>query len=214
MTETAGTTYQRLRADVLGGEFGSETELSEHDLGLRYQVSRTPIREALARLEHDDLIEKGLRGYRIRSGTPTDVLEAYETRIPLEHLAASLAAKRHTELELAALRLLHARIADSHDLAEAREWHTRFHETIWQAAHNSTLESTLRRITSQLRIFDRATVIADDREQILFEHNAILTAIGNSDAERAGELARAHLERTRESRLIAFASQSSGLSAP
>jgi DNA-binding GntR family transcriptional regulator len=152
-----------------------------------------------------------MRGYRIRSGTPTDVLEAYETRIPLEHLAASLAAKRHTELELAALRLLHTHIGESQSLGEARELHTRFHETIWEAAHNSTLESTLRRITSQLRIYDRSTTIPDDRETILAEHDAILLAIGQGDAVRAGELARAHLERTRESRLLAFATQSSGL---
>jgi DNA-binding GntR family transcriptional regulator len=64
-----------LRADVLSGKFAPEEVLLETVLARVYGLSRTPVREALGRLEQDGLLERGTRGYRVRSGTPQDVLD-------------------------------------------------------------------------------------------------------------------------------------------
>ena len=75
--------YERIRADILAGRFEAGAALLETVLAGQYGVSRTPVREALARLEQDGLLLRVVRGYRVRSGTAEDVLEIYEARIAL-----------------------------------------------------------------------------------------------------------------------------------
>src|SRR6478736_2572916 len=84
--------YDQLRALVLSDEFGPDTMLVETALATRLGVSRTPIREALRRLEQDGLIERTSRGTRVGERSPEQILEIYELRILLEGQAASAGA--------------------------------------------------------------------------------------------------------------------------
>src|SRR3954469_2885334 len=104
------TVYQRLYGDVVAGEWDGaplvELALAEH-----YGTSRTPVREALRRLEQDGLVERGDRGMRVRTRSPEERLEIYEVRIPLEATAAAAAAERRTDLDLMRIRRAEAQMA-------------------------------------------------------------------------------------------------------
>lgn len=197
--------YEVLRSDILTGAFEAGSLLLETALAGRYGTSRTPIREALVRLEYDGLIERAGRGYRVRSGTADDVLEIYEARIALEAAAVTAAATRHSELDLARLRHLHELAAAERDPDQVRSLNSEWHSVIWQAAGNATIANLLTRLTGQLRIYDRGTSeTAEDLAETEREHEEILRALENHDGETAGRLLAAHLGRARGVRLDRF----------
>lgn len=208
--EAAAQHYRRIRSDILNGSFPTGTVLHETALTDRYGVSRTPIREALARLEHDGLLDRAPRGYRVRSGTPEDVLDIYEARIALEAVAAANAAVRCSELELARLEGLHADASAADDLTVGRRLNSSWHEELWSAAHNTTVRSLLTRLTAQLRIYDsHRTEDVSDLAQSQAEHEQIMVALRSRDADAARAAISAHLDRSRDLRLRAFASHAS-----
>jgi len=92
--------YERLRDEVVSGQLPEGAPLVEATVATRYGTSRTPVREALRRLEQDGLVERGARGLRVRIRGPEEILEIYEVRILLEAAAARHAAVRHTRLDL------------------------------------------------------------------------------------------------------------------
>ncbi|NLU61133.1 GntR family transcriptional regulator [Rhodococcus sp. HNM0563] len=199
--------YLRLRADILAGKFPSGAALHETQLSETYGASRTPIREALNWLAHDGLLERATRGFRVRSGTPEDVIEIYAARVALESEAAGAAATRHTELDLARLEQLHAFCCSASDDTDVRAGNFRFHEALWQAAHNATITALLIRLTTQLRIYDSGPPSTYGEPDVLnHEHDLILTALRARDEAAAREHMRAHLERSRELRIKMFAS--------
>ena len=93
--------YEQLRQSIIEGRLLPGESLVEANLASTYGVSRTPIREALTRLQQDGLVHRGDRGLVVRESTPEEILDIYETRVILEAQAARLAAKRRTEFELA-----------------------------------------------------------------------------------------------------------------
>ena len=132
--------FQRLHDDVVSGVLDPGEPLVEATLARRYGVSRTPVREALNRLEHDGLIERGHRSLRVRTRTPTEILEIYEVRITLEGLAARQAALHRTDLDLHRLRRAHeAMVALAPGAApdERAVVNRAYHEAVWAAGHNA-----------------------------------------------------------------------------
>lgn len=204
--EPAAQCYLRLRQDVLDGAFPAGTPLQEVALSTRYGVSRTPVREALARLEQDGLLERAVRGYRVRAGTPEDVLDIYETRIVLEGMAAALAAVRHTELELARLERVYQASLATDEVGPLRRLNAEWHEVLWVASHSATVRGTLVRLTSQLRIYDQEGV--EDEASVRSsrdEHDEVMVALRDHDGERARSAITTHLVRSRDLRLTTFA---------
>ncbi|BDV31173.1 GntR family transcriptional regulator [Microbacterium terricola] len=198
--------HAQLRADLVDGRFGADEPLVEVALAALYGVSRTPVREALNRLEQEGLIVRSLRGFRIRSGTPEDVIEIYDVRIALERAAAEAAAVVRTDLHLAELDQLQRQSrAAGGDAVLSRRLHSRFHEVLWQASQNATLQSMLAGLIARLRIFDRETQHRDDRADSLGEHDLILAALRDRDPDAAGAAISAHLRRTKQERLDTFA---------
>ncbi|MDR1513249.1 MAG: GntR family transcriptional regulator [Propionibacteriaceae bacterium] len=194
--------YLRLREDILAGEFPVGAQLLETTLATRYGVSRTPIREALALLEHDGLIERVSRGFRVRAGTPQDVLEAYEARVALEPAAAAAAAQRSGDLELVQLARLQEKAEQATEAAELRRLHAQWHECLWQAGHNAFIAAALARIMAQLRIYDQGEPPpSGDYSRSNADHAAILDACRDRDADRARALMADHLGRSRSDRL-------------
>jgi DNA-binding GntR family transcriptional regulator len=198
--------YELLRADVLAGVFEPGTALLETTLAERYEISRTPIREALGRLEQDGLLERATRGYRVCSGTAQDVLDIYEARVALESEAAAGAAVRRTDLDLARLLHIHAVAGERTDPAEIRELNSEWHVALWQAGHNRTVLALLTRLTAQLRIYDRGPhESAGDLGRARLEHARVLAAITARDPGAARAQVARHLARSRELRLAQFA---------
>ncbi|SNS37718.1 GntR family transcriptional regulator [Rhodococcoides kyotonense] len=200
--------YVRLRSDILAGKFAQPAVLLETTLAASYGVSRTPIREALNLLVHDGLLERAPRGFRVRSGTPEDVVEIYAARIALESEAAASAATRRTDLDLARLEQVHDQCCSGADPDEVRAANFRFHEVLWDAAHNATISALLVRLTMQLRIYDSGPPSNYGEPEVLnSEHQSILTALRERDEERARADMRRHLERSRDQRIRMFASR-------
>lgn len=195
--------YWRVRRDVMDGRFPPGSPLLETALSSDYGVSRTPMREALGLLEHDGLLERAPRGFRVRSGTAEDVVEIYEARIALESEAAASAALRATELDLARLRHQHEVILAAGDEgAVARAASFRFHELLWQAAHNATITDLLVKLTARLRIYDSGPPSPfGGVDPLREEHEHILGALHDHAPDRARDAARAHLRRSLEQRI-------------
>lgn len=197
-----------LREDLLAGRFSPEQPLSESALTAAYGVSRTPVREALNRLEQEGLITRALRGYRIRSGAPTDVIEIYDVRIVLEQAAAEAASTRRTDLQLAQLAQLHRQAAVEADPSVARRLNSQWHDVLWAASQNSTLHEMLVNLVARLRVYDQGAEHHDDLDTVAVEHQVIMDAIARGDGAAARDAITSHLQRTKQQRLDAFAQSS------
>lgn len=202
--------YERLRTEIVEGEFAPGTALVEVSLAERYGTSRTPIREALRRLEQDGLVERGSRGMCVRTRSPEEILEIYEVRITLEATASGAAAQRRTELDLIRIKAAQSTMAgvsstDSHAMAAANR---NVHETIWAASHNGTIVDLLTRLNNHLTRYPATTLSSPGRwDEALAEHDAIIAAIEARDHLRAAELAGAHMETARNLRLEIYSKE-------
>jgi DNA-binding GntR family transcriptional regulator len=195
--------YQRMRDDIVAGAW-DDAPLVELALAARYGTSRTPVREALRRLEQDGLVERRERSLRVRARSPEEILEIYDVRIVLEGLAAQAAAQHAGPLDLARLRRAAAamRAADPGDAAANRA----FHEALWTAGHSSTLQDLLGRLQDHLRRYPESTLRSAERwETALAEHDELVERIAARDTEGARALAERHMTEARDLRLAMFA---------
>lgn len=198
------TAYARLRADILAGELAPGTPLRETALAERFGVSRTPVREALRRLEQDRLLVPGARGLEVRRIDPEEVVQIYDMRILLEAEVARQAAAAHRTSDLLRLEGLLARDQDLVDPDDVTRMRTNleFHEALWQATHNPVLVDLLHRLSVHLVHTPRSTLSVDGRwDAALDEHAGLLRAVRGRDADRAAEIATAHMNTARSLRL-------------
>lgn len=205
--------YDKLRAEIVGGEFPAGAPLGENALADHFGTSRTPVREALRRLEQDGLVERGDRGLRVRTRSPEEILEIYEARISLEATAAAAAAQRHTEFDLLRVRRAQAAMeaVEKGDPAAMAAANRAVHEALWAAGHNGTIVDLLDRLNNHLTRYPATTLSVPGRwEEALEEHREIIAAVTARDSARAEELARQHMARSREVRLEIWANEADG----
>jgi DNA-binding GntR family transcriptional regulator len=199
--------YTQLRNHIVSGQLRPGEQLGEETLAKQYGVSRTPVREALLRLEQDGLVTRTPQGSFVRVRSPEEILDIYEARIALEGAVAAAAARKHTPFDLATLRDAHERFASS-DGGEVASSNRRFHHMLWQAGHNLTLVDLLSRIDSHMARYSETTLVYPGRfASAVSEHEQILAAIEAGDAEEAERLARGHFDEAREVRLNMFAAE-------
>lgn len=201
--------YLRVKQDLLDGRFGPGTVLLETTLGQSYGVSRTPMREALARLAHDRLIERTDRGYVVRERSAEEIEAIYEARIPLEAAAAELAARRRSAIDVDRLAHLLAMRLDEKDTARHPDWNSEFHVAMRDAARSAVIASSLGHLDDLLVDYrpDRAASATTNRGYL--EHVEILEAIRRGDAAAAAETMTSHLERMRDLRVAAHVRRTS-----
>jgi DNA-binding GntR family transcriptional regulator len=196
--------YDKLKAAILDGTFAPGAPLVESSVADWCGVSRTPVREALTRLEQDGLVTRGERGLVVRERTPEEILDIYDVRILLEETAARLAAERHTPFDIIRLeRLLRTGEEIDHcDPQALAESNREFHRAVWQAARSESLMDLLSRLNSHLLRYPTTTLSYPGRwEHALGEHRQLVAAIGNRDSVSAAEVARQHLTAARDIRL-------------
>ena len=202
-TYLAGTVYESLRRDILDREFVPGEPLTEQDLSRRYGVSRTPVREALAKLERDRLVRVvPKKGAFVRSISHDDVRELYQIREALEALAMRLAAPRFEREELqgfeARFRDIKARGAKATP-ADVRALGEEFHGVVLKRAGNARLLEALEEIREQIRPVWTMAVLAPRRVQgLVHEHLSIIEALKRPDARRAERLMAGHVRRVRD----------------
>lgn len=198
------TIFLTLRSEILSGVHQPGTAIRETSLAERFGVSRTPVREALSRLQHERLLERAARGLQVPHVNPQQVIQIYDMRILLEEEAARQAAKARQFTDLMRLDALLQR---DRQLKEPDD-HTRiitnleFHAAVWSCAHNPVLQDLLDRLSTHLIHAPRSTLSTGNRwEEALAEHEALIHAIEQQDSEAAGRIARQHMETARTLRL-------------
>jgi DNA-binding GntR family transcriptional regulator len=202
----ADAAYATLRKAILAGHLRAGDRLGEQQLAREFGVSRTPIREAIFRLEAEHFAVRLVRrGLVVRTITEGQVLEVYTVRAALDQLAASLAATHATAPDRARLQWLNEQLrtaAERGEHAYMAELNIQFHEALCEAAHNEMLLHFTRQIHDWVRRFGETTFSRPGRaDAAVLEHQQIVDAVGRGDALTAGQLAGEHMSRAREVRL-------------
>jgi DNA-binding GntR family transcriptional regulator len=177
------------------GVYKPGDRLVESDLADRFGVSRTPIREALQRLETQSLLTRDGRSLIVSSLDHSQMAELYIVRAELEGLAANLAAKHATSEEVKVLQDMvdsdRKIISDPSYLARSNR---RFHKQIHLASHNRFLIKQLDLVHRSMALMATTSLAADGRGAVAVEeHQAIVTAIANGDSTEASEKLRNHI---------------------
>jgi DNA-binding GntR family transcriptional regulator len=182
--------YSMLLEAIDMGVFKPGDRLVESDLADRFGVSRTPIREALQRLETQSLLERDGRSLIVASLDRNQMAELYVVRLELEGLAAKLAARHATEEEIAVLReMVEADDSLVNDPAALARANRRFHEQIHLASHNRYLVQQLDLVHRTMALMATTSLAAEGRGEVAQgEHAGIVAAIAARD-EAAAEAA-------------------------
>lgn len=191
---------------IVEGQLAPGSKISEPELAKQFQVSRGPLREALMRVEGLGLIERIPHiGARVIQLSPTKLVELYAVREALEGMAARLAARNITEIELAGLESLLSTHSTHIDQVEgASYFHQQgdfdFHYRIIQASRNQQLIGLLcDELYHLLRMYRYQSPRSHSRPvEALEEHKSILRAIRQRDEELAEMLMRRHISRSRQ----------------
>jgi DNA-binding GntR family transcriptional regulator len=196
--------YARLRQEILAGELAPGTPLREIAIAERFGVSRTPIREALRRLQHERVLERGTRGLLVAEVSTTEVLQVYDLRILLEGDAAAQAAEARDQGDLLELKSLLARDRALVDPVDSLRLSTNleFHAAVSAAAHNAVLDDILKRLSIHLIRTPHSTLSTGNRwAEALDEHASLVDAIERRDVDAAREIAAEHMRTARGIRL-------------
>jgi len=190
--------YEKIRTCILKGEFAPATPLSEYRLAARFKLSRTPVREALTRLERDGMVRAVAgRGAFVSEISAQDIMEIYQVREPLESYAARVAAEK---LNVAGLRELTEVVEEMHKCAaagyvnETFATDIRFHKIIIGATQNQRMTEILATLDDQMHrirwMWSHKPMWLD---RAVEEHDAIFRCLKKHDAEGAEKAMRKHL---------------------
>lgn len=201
---TAEQVYEALLDELMCGRFQRSEKLQESGLAEYFQVSRTPLREALSKLQHDGLVvSEPYRGVFVRDYTQEEAEELVELRIELEVFAARLAALRHTPEEIREIRdaLIHFEqtIGKEENILLRTKANADFHMAIARASHNRWLCQVLDRLQVHYSLL-RSPALSDPERvrAIKGEHSSLAEAIADRHPEWAEERIRRHLESARD----------------
>jgi DNA-binding GntR family transcriptional regulator len=191
--------FKTLRQAILKGELEPGERLMEIQLAERLGVSRTPIREAIRKLELEGLVlmipRKGAEVAKISEQNLRDVLEV---RRSLEELAIDLACQRMTEEELEDLRAkqaLFAKAIEEGDAMQIAQTDEQYHDVIYNSTKNQKLVQMLNNLREQMYRY-RLEYIKDEnkRQVLLVEHEYILKALSLRHVQEAKRAAREHID--------------------
>ncbi|MBQ0083401.1 MAG: GntR family transcriptional regulator [Clostridiales bacterium] len=195
--------FERLENDILIGKYSSGEVLTEMGLSAELGVSRTPVREALHRLQQEKLVEETSRGITVLGITLDDIRDIYAIRTPIEALAIAKFIETADETKLKELK----------DIVELQEFYVKrgdsenimakdseFHETIYKNCGSHIFEETLLPLHRKIIKYRKASVEHSGRaEKSVNEHLKIYEALAARDTEKAIELISQHIKNAEES---------------
>lgn len=194
--------FDRLETDILSGKYQPGEFLTELKLVADLGVSRTPIREALRRLEQEHIVENTQKGILVLGVSQKDLEDILEIRIRIEGLAAYMAAQRITDEELAELREtieLQEFYVPKHDADRINGMDSKFHLLIYKFSGSIPLFDTLMPLHKKVLKYRKASVENEVRSTYSSqEHRAIYEAIAAHDAPLAEERMRAHIANAKD----------------
>ncbi|MBQ6798020.1 MAG: GntR family transcriptional regulator [Oscillospiraceae bacterium] len=199
----ADQVFERLETDIIRGVYARGEILTELKLVEQLGVSRTPIREALRRLEQERLIEETGKGSRVLGITADDLLDIMNIRLNVEGLATYYATVNMTEEGLRQLEHvvdLQEFYYSKKDAEHIRVMDDQFHELICRLSKRTVIADTLMPLHRKTQRYRKASIENKNRtEAVLREHRAIFEAIKAGDAELAQRLTVEHIQNAKQS---------------
>ncbi len=199
--------YLSLRNAIWEGHFARGARIREEDIAKSLGVSRTPVREALQRLQQRGLlVVRPGRGFAVAVLSHKQIFDLYAMREILEGSAARFAAQHATHGEIAILYQIQKRLAnEGHDPLVLVTLNRLFHQHIYEAAHNQYLLETLEVLNDSMALLQNLTSQMPSRHgQSDLEHLRIVRAIEKRDQDRAEEAARHHIQQAHSCRVEYF----------
>jgi DNA-binding GntR family transcriptional regulator len=196
--------YRRLYDAIQEGVFRPGDRMREIDIADSLSLSRTPVREALRRLEADGIVEHRPRlGAVIRTLGHGEVVELYELRVILERSAAGMAARHASAAEVDEMAALNAELANTVGGPEqSARVNQNFHRCMHMAARNRFLVEAARGLNNALMLLGPTTLADAERIEIVCaQHDHIIAAIRDGDVAAAEAAAETHLQTSLRHRL-------------
>jgi DNA-binding GntR family transcriptional regulator len=190
--------YQALVNSIINGQIDSGAQLRPDTIARQLDVSTTPVREAMHRLENDGLtIKLPYQGWFVREFTEQQIHELYEFRAALERLSVRLACERITDDDVRWMRQHHSvgeAALESSDMQAYRVYNHDFHEAILRAANNSYLSSAMSQVALQSEMLTGKTIRIVGRPlRAIEEHSRLIDALEKRDADEAETLMECHI---------------------
>lgn len=194
----ADQVFDHLENDILSGKYQRGEILTESKLSAELGVSRTPIREALRRLEQEHIIEESGKGSVVIGINEKDLEDIFMIRKSLECQVAALAAKNRTDEQLKQLREaleFQEFYLNKKDPDQIKLMDSRFHETLYKLSGSTAFYDTLVPLHKKIQKYRRASVTNSSRaEASVAEHRKIYEAIESQNTALAAKYASEHVE--------------------
>lgn len=198
--------FEQLERDILTGKYQRGEVLSELRLSAELGVSRTPIREAVRRLEQENILKETGRGMVVIGISREDMQDMYEIRLRIEGLAASRAAANISDEQLKQmeqtldLQSFYIDKQEGDSAEQIRDMDSRFHELIYESSGSRAFHETLSALHRKIMKYRSASVSKHSRALLsLEEHRAIYDALAAHDSEAAEKAALKHVVNARDS---------------
>lgn len=198
--------FEQLERDILTGKYQRGEVLSELRLSAELGVSRTPIREAVRRLEQENILKETGRGMVVIGISREDMLDMYEIRLRIEGLAARRAAANISDEQLKQmeqtldLQSFYIDKQEGDSAEQIRDMDSRFHELIYESSGSRAFHETLSALHRKIMKYRSASVSKHSRALLsLEEHRAIYDALAAHDSEAAEKAALKHVVNARDS---------------
>jgi DNA-binding GntR family transcriptional regulator len=204
--------FESLREAIINGTLRPGERLMEVQLAEDMGVSRTPVREAIRKLELEGFaVMVPRKGAYVAGISVKDIAEVFEIRAALEGLAAGLVAERITADELEELERHLVKVneyTEANDLKSLVETDTRFHDILYKASRNERLVQIISNLREQIQRFRITSLAVPGRmREALTEHKGIVEAISDRNVAQAQNLAQQHVENAENSMLEALQHQ-------
>ena len=200
---------EHIREAIINGTFAPGERLMEIQMADEMGVSRTPVREAIRKLEMEGFVVMiPRRGTYVSNMSIKDINDVYEIRISLDTLAAGLAAERISDEELEELQRLLVKVGNAieeNDMAKVVEADIEFHDVLYKASRNERLRNIINNLREQITVIRGVSMrypgrLKDTQE----EHRRLVESIAARNVEKSQEMARIHLENAEKTLMTAM----------
>lgn len=196
------TVFDRLEHAILCGEYKSGDVITESKMCVELGISRTPVREALKRLQQEGLVTENSRTFVVVGLTRDDIADIYDVRMLIEGLAFARCAKKITDEQL-------VRLEEAIDLQEyylykklpekSKDKDSEFHSLVYEFSGSGIIPPLLAKLHRRVQYYRELSISCLERaENMVSEHRQILEALRAHDADLAEKLAREHINNAKE----------------
>lgn len=198
----ADAVFSKLENDILTGVYKRGDIITEIGLSTALEVSRTPVREALRRLEQENLIKETSKGHEVVGITKNDIMDIYDIRVKIEPVAARLCAQNISESAIKEMRDavdLHEFYLHKHDDEKVKKADSNFHEFIYKNTGSAIYEYILSSLHRKVQLSRKVSLADSGRANTaVAEHRKIFEAIAARDGDLAEKIMLEHVLNAKE----------------